>query len=139
MCDNGGHCTWSTVPVVKVDGNIQGNQCRLELVCNSEEKVCIYKVYDFCNNSAMKKDEMIERQWRSFLLQKMRQLQNMTTEKTNQTRKGTSAQISPPEFVFSETTSKPSSSDSTLPKDTITTTINVYKVIERKNTSLDFQ
>ena len=25
--------------MVKVDGNIQGNQCRLELVCNTEEMV----------------------------------------------------------------------------------------------------
>ena len=67
--------------------------------------------------------------------------QNITTEIANQTRQDPSAQISPPEFVVSTTTSKPSSSDTSIsiPKETITTTINVYKVIEKENTSLDSQ
>ena len=44
ICDHGGNCAWGTVPVVKEDGNIQGNQCRLELVCNPEIMVCQQKL-----------------------------------------------------------------------------------------------
>ena len=33
------------MPVVKVDGNIQGNQCRLELVCNPQTPVCKHIMY----------------------------------------------------------------------------------------------
>ena len=71
----------------------------------------------------------------------MRQRQNISTEITNQKGQDPSAQISPPELVFSTTSSKPSSSNrsTSIPKETITTTINVYKVIEKANTTLDSQ
>ena len=71
----------------------------------------------------------------------MRRLQNVHTEATNQTRLDPSAQLYPPKLAVSTTTSKPSSSDTSIsiPKETITTTINVYKVIEKENTSLDSQ
>ena len=39
ICDHGGHCTWSTIPIVTIDGNIRGNQCKLELLCYSKEAV----------------------------------------------------------------------------------------------------
>ena len=71
----------------------------------------------------------------------MQRLQNVHTEATNQTRPDPSAQLYPPKLAVSATTSKPSSSDisMSMPEETITTTINVYKVIEKANTSLDFQ
>ena len=71
----------------------------------------------------------------------MRRLQNVHTEATNQTRPDPSAQLYSPKLAGSTTTSKPSSSDisMSMPEETITTTINVYKVIEKENNSLDFQ
>ena len=67
--------------------------------------------------------------------------QNITTEIANQTRQDPSALISPPELSPPTTNSKPSSSDisTSIPTETTTTIINVYKVIGKASTSLDSQ
>lgn len=135
------------MPVVKVDGNIQGNQCRLELVCNPQTPVCKHIMYSIktkiLQNTTRQKigsQENKKVNAASFQKQHSRGISRTLEPVTKNSRvKEYEFQPSPPKFLFSSTTLKPSLVNNTdsEQEDAVTTTINVFKVMEKQNSTVD--
>ena len=69
----------------------------------------------------------------------MRQWEILDLDMNNRTDNGTSFQTTTSDNIFSTTTSKSTFTGESSSKESVETRINVFKVIEKQNTSLDSQ